>query len=191
MRMGRGLLIVSILAVCAGCATNKDFVEGKRLIAEGKIDTGLASLEKAAREDPDNLEIRAVLARQREAVAARLQFDADNARSAGDLAAAEQGYRHVLEISPRNERAQVGLAALDMDRRHLVLMKRAEELLERNDYAAAEAEVRSVLQDNPMLREARQLMQRITEMELQSDRMGPVLKTAFKKPVTLEFRDAG
>ncbi|MDE2366672.1 MAG: type II and III secretion system protein [Betaproteobacteria bacterium] len=191
MRMGRCLVIVSMLAACAGCATNKDFVEGKRLIAEGKIDTGLASLEKAAREDPDNLEIRAVLARQREAVAARLQFDADNARSSGDLAVAEQGYRHVLEIIPRNERAQAGLAALNMDRRHLALMKRAEELLARNDYAAAEAEVRSVLQDNPMLREARQLMQRITEMELQADRMGPVLKTAFKKPVTLEFRDAG
>src|SRR5690348_16768901 len=100
MRIGRGLIIVSILIASTGCATNKAFDEGKRLIAEGKIDTGLASLEKAAREDPDNLEIRAALVRQREAIAARLQFDADNARSSGDLAAAEQGYRHVLEISP-------------------------------------------------------------------------------------------
>ena len=54
----------------------KAFVEGKRLIAEGKLDTGLASLEKAAREDPDNLEIRAVLARQREAVAGTFAFEA-------------------------------------------------------------------------------------------------------------------
>ena len=118
-----------ILVASAGCATNKPFVEGKRLIAEGKLDTGLASLEKAAREDPDNLEIRAVLARQREAIAGRLQFDADNARSSGDLAAAERGYRHVLEINPRNERAQAGLAAIEMDRRHLALMKHAEELI--------------------------------------------------------------
>jgi general secretion pathway protein D len=184
-------MIFGILAAFTGCATNKTFDDGKRLIAEGKVDTGLASLEKAAREDPDNLEIRTVLARQREAVAARLQFDADNARSSGDLAAAEQGYRHVLGINPRHERAQAGLAALEMDRRHFTLMKRAEELLERNEYAAAEAEVRSVLQENPMLREARRLMQRILELELQGDKMGPVLKTAFKKPVTLEFRDAG
>ncbi|SEL01143.1 secretin N-terminal domain-containing protein [Nitrosovibrio tenuis] len=191
MTMGKCLVVVLILAAFTGCATNKAFVEGKRLIAEGKMDMGLAALEKAAREDPDNLEIRAVLARQREAVAARIMFEADNARSSGDLAAAERGYRHVLEINPRHERAEAGLAALDMDRRHMALMKHAEELLERNDYAAAEAEVRSVLQDNPMLRDARRLMQRILELELQGDKMGPVLKTAFKKPVTLEFRDAG
>ena len=191
MRAGKALVIVGILVVSAGCATNKPFVEGKRLIAEGKLDTGLASLEKAAREDPDNLEIRAVLARQREAIAGRLQLDADNARSSGDLAAAERGYRHVLEINPRHERAQAGLAAIEMDRRHLALMKHAEELIARNEYAAAEADVRSVLQENPMLRDARRLMQRIIELELQGDKMGPVLKTAFKKPVTLEFRDAG
>ena len=191
MRAGSALAIACILIVSAGCATNKPFIEGKRLIAQGNVDTGLASLEKAARQDPDNLEIRAVLARQREAIAARLQFDADSARSSGNLAAAEQGYRHVLEINPRHERAQAGLAALEMDRRHLALMKHAEGLLERNEYAAAEAEVRLVLQENPMLRDARRLMQRILELELQSDKMGPVLKTAFKKPVTLEFRDAG
>ncbi|SFN85232.1 secretin N-terminal domain-containing protein [Nitrosospira briensis] len=189
--MGKYIVIVLILATFAGCATNKAFVEGKRLIAEGQVDSGLASLEEAARKEPDNIEIRAVLARQREAVAGRLLLDADQARLSGDPAAAEQGYRHVLRMDQRNERAQAGLAALDMSRRHAALIKHAEELLERADYAAASAQVRSVLQENPAQPEVRRLMQRIAEMELQAGQMGPVLKTAFKQPVTFEFRDTG
>ena len=156
------------------------------------MDTGLASLEKAAREEPDNLEIRAVLARQREAVAGRLLTEAQNARSSGDLDAAERGFRHVLELNQRNERAQVGLAAIDMDRRHIEALKQAEVLLERNDYTAAEAGIRSVLQENPMQRDARRLIKQITEFELRAGSMEqPILKTGFKQPITLEFRDTG
>lgn len=192
MKTGKYILIVMIPALFAGCAANKAFVEGKQLIAEGKMDTGLVSLEKAAREEPDNLEIRAVLARQREAVAGRLLADAQNARSSGDLDAAERGYRHVLELNQRNERAQVGLAAIETDRRHIEVLKHAETLLERNDYPAAEAGIRSVLQENPMQRDARRLIKQLTELELRDGAMEPpLLKTGFKQPITLEFRDTG
>jgi general secretion pathway protein D len=189
MRIGNYLSVALILAVFAGCAANKSFEEGKRLMSEGKVDMGLAALEQAAHEQPDNIEIRAALAREREAVAAGLLVDADAARLSGDLEGAERGYRRVLEIQPRNERAQAGLAALEMERRHTKAMKHAEELLERHDYAAAASEVRTVLQENPMQRDARRLMQQIIDLEMQASSMGPVLKTAFKKPVTLEFRD--
>ncbi|SEA16702.1 type II and III secretion system protein [Nitrosospira multiformis] len=191
MKTGKHVLLALVLAGIAGCATNNAFVEGKRLIAEGKLDTGLASLEQAARENPDNLEIRAVLARQREAIAARFVFEAEAARSTGDLEAAERSFRRALEINPRHERALAGLEAINMDRRHTAAIKRAEELLERGEYAAASSEVRSVLQENPMQRDARRLIQRITEMEVQAAQAGPILKTAFKKPITLEFRDTG
>ena len=192
MRMAKYVLLVFIMAAFAGCATTKKpFEEGKRLIAEGKLDSGLASLEQAAREDPDNIQIRAELTRQREAVGGRFLFEAEAARVAGDLEAAERGYRRALEINPRQERALAGLEAINVDRRHTALIKHAEELLARDDYAAAASEVRAVLQENPMQRDARRLIQRITEMELQVAQVGPVLKTAFKKPITLEFRDTG
>ncbi|ODT64423.1 MAG: type II and III secretion system protein [Nitrosomonadales bacterium SCN 54-20] len=191
MKTGKYVLLALVLAGIAGCATNNAFVEGKRLIAEGKLDSGLASLEQAARENPDNLEIRAVLARQREAIAARFVFEAEAARSTGDLEAADRSFRRALEINPRHERALAGLEAINMDRRHTAAIKRAEELLERGEYAAASSEVRSVLQENPMQRDAHRLIQRITEMEMQAAQAGPILKTAFKKPITLEFRDTG
>src|SRR5688500_12749384 len=192
MRMAKYVLLVFIMAAFAGCATTKKpFEEGKRLIAEGNLDSGLASLEQAAREDPDNIQIRAELARQREAVAARFLFEAEAARVAGDLEAAERGYRRALEVNPRHERALAGLEAINADRRHTALIKHAEELLGRSEYVAAASDVRAVLQENPMHRDARRLIQRITEMELQVAQVGPVLKTAFKKPITLEFRDTG
>jgi general secretion pathway protein D len=192
MRIGKYILIGMLLAAFAGCAANKAFVEGKQLIAEGKLDTGLASLEKAALEEPQNLEIRTVLARQREAVAARLLSEGDKARSSGNLDGAERAYRLVLEMNQRNERAQTGLETIDMDRRHITLLKRAEDLLERNDYAGAESDLRSVLQENPMQRDARRLIKRITELELRAGNMEqPILKTGFKQPITLEFRDTG
>lgn len=192
MRFQKYILIASVMLAFAGCATkNTALVEGNRLISEGNVDMGLASLEQAAREKPDDLQIRAVLARQRDAVAARLLFEADTARSAGELDLAEQKYRHVLRLIPRNERALAGMETLGADRRHLALVKNAQELMERKEYGAAEQLIRQVLQENPLQPGARQLMQRITEMESELDKVGPVLKTAFTKPVTLEFRDAG
>src|SRR5687768_16594803 len=110
MRMGRGVLVALLLAILSGCATNKAFVEGKRLIAEGNVESGLASLEQAVREDPGNIEVRAGLAREREAVVGRLLIEADNDRFLGDEAAAEQGYRRILGMDKRNERALAGLA---------------------------------------------------------------------------------
>jgi len=191
MRIERYIAVVMVLATFSGCVSNKAFVEGKRLITEGKLDTGLASLEKAAKEEPDNLEIRAVLARQREAVARRTLFEADNTRASGDLDAAAQGYRRVLEMNPRDERAQAGLEAIDMDRRHIALLKQAEELLDGEDHNGAEAKIRLVLQENPMRLDARQLIKRLTELGLRVEKIGPALQTAFKQPITLEFRDTG
>ncbi len=82
MRAGGLVLLAVLLVMFGGCATkNEAFTEAKQLLAEGKIDMGLASLEEAARKEPDNLQIRAMLARQREAVAGRHLLDADNARS--------------------------------------------------------------------------------------------------------------
>ena len=191
MRIGQYITAIMILATFSGCASNKDFTEGNQLIIEGKLDTGLASLEKAARKEPDNLEIRAVLARQREAVARRLLLEADSARSSGDLDVASQGYLRVLEITQRNDRAQAGLEAIETDRRHIVLLKQAGELLDNNDHNGAEAKIRLVMQENPMQRDARKLIKRLTELGLHADKIEPVLKTAFKQSITLEFRDTG
>ena len=191
MRFEKYILVAAALAAFAGCAKdNAPFAEGKRLISEGNMDMGLERLEQAARENPDDLEIRTVLARQRDAVAARLLFEAESARLSGDFDLAEQKYRHALKLNFRNERAKAGLDFLDMDRRHRALVKQAQESMEHKGFDAAESLLRQVLQENPQHRIARQLLQKILEMEIGLEKTGPVLKTGFTKPITLEFRDA-
>jgi general secretion pathway protein D len=192
MRAGNLVLIIASLITLGACASNQAFVEGKKLIAEGKLDLGLAALERAAREDPENIEIRAVLARQREAVVGRFLTNAENARALGHPEVAEREFQNALEINPRNERAQAGIAMLVMDRRHAALLTQAEELLARKDFAGAESIIRTVLQENSLQRDARRLIKKIAEIELQAGYMQyPVLKTAVTQPITLEFRDTG
>ena len=54
MRAGVLVLFAALLVMFAGCATkNEAYTEAKQLLAEGKIDTGLASLEEAARKEPE------------------------------------------------------------------------------------------------------------------------------------------
>lgn len=52
MRIDKYVLIVSVLVAFSGCAKDTPFIEAKRLLSEGRVDMGLAALERAAREDP-------------------------------------------------------------------------------------------------------------------------------------------
>lgn len=184
-------LLILLLASCATYGTrNQAFTEGKQLIAQGKLDAGLKKLEQAAYEEPDNKEIRAVLAREREAIIGQILSDAENDRLAGNLDVAEQKYRYVLEINAHNERAKAGLEALDLERYQQAKINQAKELLAHNDVEGAEAAVRAVLQENPLHEGARRLVKQINEYIVRAEDPGLALVAAFNSPVTMEFRDA-
>ncbi len=196
MRNESYIIAVLILTLVTGCETpmlrkvnNQAFIDGQQLIAAGDMGAGLKSLERAVREEPDNIEIRTVFMRQREAITGQLLFAADNARLSGDLDAAEQQYHHVLELASHNERAKAGLEALNLERHHVASMRHAEALLEKDDLEGAEAIVRSVLQENSMQSDARRLIKQINERISRMEATSLTLKTAFKKPLTMEFRE--
>lgn len=194
MKSSRFVLIVLLLTLLTSCATyttrNQSFTEGKQLIAQGQLDAGLKKLEQAAHEEPNNKEIRTVLTREREAIISQMINEAENARSVKNLGAAEQKYRHVLEINANNERAKAGLEALSLERYQQSIINQARESLDRNDVESAEAAVRAVLQENPMHEEARHLIREINERITRAEDPGLVLVTAFNEPITMEFRDA-
>lgn len=186
-----------MLVFISGCAINnktfltqnKSFDDGQQLITNGEFESGLQKLQQAVYEDPDNKEIRAVFARQRESVAGKLVVDAENSRQSGDLINAEQLYHRVLELFPHNERAQAGLEILNLERHHRASIEYAEELLKYNDLAGAEAIVRAVLHENPMQQNARQLIKQLSTQIARAENTGLTLETAFKKPLSMEFKD--
>ncbi|GJL76355.1 secretin and TonB N-terminal domain-containing protein [Nitrosomonas sp.] len=198
MRMNRCAVFLLILALTAsGCAINnktfgtrnKAFEEGQLLIQNGELELGLLRLEQAAREEPNNKEIRAVLIRQRDMVIGKMLADANNTRLSGDLDLAEEQYYRILDLFPRNERVQVSLDMIEQERNHIASVEYARELLARNDVEGAEAAVRAVLQENPMQAQARELIKEISKQIVRAESTDLTLETAFKKPLSMEFKD--
>lgn len=132
---------------------------------------------------------RAELYRQREELVNRLLSQGDDARGRGELERAQTDYRNVLALDPANLRAQAGLDAVTDQQRHGELLNEAEALVQKGDLDAALARLRAVLAENSSHREARALQRRINEERVQAQ-VTPTLNSIYRKPVTLEFRDA-
>ncbi|PXW88946.1 general secretion pathway protein D [Nitrosomonas sp. Nm84] len=198
MKSWRIIVFSILLTITTGCAIdNKSFLlrnvafsDAQKLVSEGKLESGLQKLEQAAREEPENKEIRTMLARLREDVLGKQLFEADNLLYAGELDQAEQRYQHILNNYPFNERAKDGIAAANLERRHIVIVESAKALLAKNDVNGAETIVRAVLQENPQQSHARQLISEINSKLSRPEVTDLVLESAFKKPVSMEFKDA-
>ncbi len=156
------LVVATFAAAFAGCATSP-IEDAAKLIDQGLTERGLATLEQAARQKPNDPEIRARLMRERELAGMRLNELAASARSQGRLDEAEVAYARALGINPDNQRAQAGLAAIAADRRHPQMLREAEALFAKNDFSAAETKLRAVLAENPNRNEARNLLRRIAD----------------------------
>lgn len=198
MKSWRIIVFSILLTITTGCAIdNKSFLlrnvafsDAQKLISEGKLESGLQKLEQAAREEPEDKEIRTMLARLREQILGKQLFEADNLLYAGELDQAEQGYQRVLDNYPFNERAKDGIASVNLERRHIVIIESAKTLLAKNDINGAETIIRAVLQENPQQSHARQLISEINSKLSRPEVTDLVLESAFKKPVSMEFKDA-
>lgn len=185
----RAAVFAAMFLLC-GCAAERMFNEGRDMVSAGQTLEGLSKVEEAIKADPKNTEYRLYLANRRESAISSLLTRADHARSQGRLADAEAAYRDVLSLDSRNQPARVGMDRLVIDRRHKQQMTDAEALFKKDDLRGAGDIVRMILSENPQQREARNLDARIGEK--MAKQLKPELKLAesFRKPVSLEFRDA-
>jgi general secretion pathway protein D len=188
--MMRKTLTSIAMAALAACATNPQVEEGKQLIAKGSFEEGLAKLEQAARERPNEAAPRNAFVTQREAIVGIYVREGDALRTFGDLDGAEVSFRRALKLDPGSPAAQGGIDAVARDRRHLALVRDAEEALKRGDLATAESRARAVLAENSSQRGARAVMKAVAERRAQVQTAAPTLAAALARPITLEFRDA-
>ena len=162
IRLLPALAAVVLLLSCA--VHNQTFTTGQQLLAEGKLEEGLATLQRAMEEEPHNQEYRAYYYRQRDSVISQWLNRAEEARLANDFDAAEALYRRVLGLDATNSRAQAGIDRVAMDRRHRAVLKEAEAALNARNVEEAAAKIRLILTENPTNREAR-IMQRINSLK--------------------------
>jgi general secretion pathway protein D len=165
------------------------FIDGQEQISKGNYEVGLRLLEQATHEEPDNRKFRIIYLRQTETVIGNLLSAADGMRLTGNLDYSEQQYNRILDIAPQNQRAKEGLEALSLERMHIEKIEYAQALLDRNDLIRAEKIVREVLQKNPMQKNARELIKQINAQMVYSENTSLTLREAFKKPLTIEFKD--
>ena len=190
MRAIQVLLLVFVLSSCAGKSA---FEEGQALLAEGKTEQGFAKMEEAIRLDPKNTEYRLARANRRATFINQLISSAEIARRDGRFSDAEKAYRQVQVLDSENAMARQGMEALTKGRRHQLALIDAEALLKkgsRADLDVAYEKLRSILAENPSHKSALNLKSRIDELYVKDRSYDAKLAENFKKPISLEFRDA-
>jgi general secretion pathway protein D len=186
--------VILSVALLYGCAAGTQaFRDGSLLIATGKFDDGLGKLEEAVKLEPNNAEYRIALSNTRASLINQLNTSAEAARREGKLSDAEKAYRQVQAYDPGNVMAKQGMEAIVTERRHRLAVADAETLFKKGsntDIAEALELLRPILDENPNQRDALNLKARLNEARAKETPLEARLGASFKKPVTLEFREA-
>lgn len=186
-----GLFLV--IAMLVGCAGRQAFRDGNDLLAEGKVDQGLAKLEEAVSLEPKNAEYRIALSTSRASAINKLNSSAEAARRQGRITDAERAYRQVQTMDPEHAMARQGLQALVVERRHRLQIAEAEALFKKGkvaDLNAALEKIRPIVSENPNQKDALNLKARVEDALVKQLRPENKLAATFKKPISMEFRDA-
>ena len=186
--MKKLLLLLGVLAL-VGCA-HETLTHGQELIEAGNEEQGLAKLEQAMKDHPNDVEIRNYYLRHKAVAVQRYLQIGDNARSSGSIDAAEAAYQRAQRFDPANANAQAGLDAVARERASAGLVKEADEALKRGDGQAALAKAQEALKANPTQREARAIARKVEEQRVKADMTSPQLAAALKNTITLELKDA-
>jgi general secretion pathway protein D len=190
-RRSRSMLaLLAAAMLLAGCATQALHNKGLEQIQEGQMEEGLAKLEAASVAEPGNPTYRADLLRSRAQVVNRLMANASAELAVSHYDAAQAIYERILRIDKGNRNASLAIETLAMNKRHDAIIGEAGNLLEKEDFDSARTVLRPVLLENPKNSQAVTLLRQIDEQQNKAQMAEPSLLRKFKKPVSLQFRDA-
>jgi general secretion pathway protein D len=190
-------VVVALMLGLAACSAqekklqqgNAEFQEARALVNAGDIEGGIARLRELVRTFPDNPQYRAYLKQQQDMQLTLLLKEADQNKQQGRMTEAEAGYYRVLGLDNQNQRAQEGLRQLSNAGRHDAMLQRAQALLKAGDSEGAQNIARAVLAEESNHIAARALFEDIEQKRIDKIANPPLIKSAFKQPITLEFKD--
>jgi general secretion pathway protein D len=188
--MKRFLAILLPALLLAACAAQETFKEARVLIEAGNEEAGLARLEKALQESPNDVELRKYYERHKAVAVQRHLQLGDNARSAGQLERAASAYRLAQRFDPENARARQGLESVEREKASRGAIAEAQAALKAGRMDEALEKAKQVLEANPSQREARDIVRRVEEQRLKAEIAPPQLNAALKNRITIELRDA-
>src|SRR5882757_1367595 len=178
-----------IAALLLGCAADRLHHEGLADVERGNYEAGVSKLADAVAQDPKNMMYKLDLTARREDSIQKLMSGGDALRTAGQYDAAVSTYRRVLAIDSVNPRALRGIDGVETDRRHAGMVGEAVKDFARKDYDAADAILRTVLNEDSGFAPATALAAKINVARGPMN-AAPRLKSRNNAKVSLQFRDS-
>lgn len=180
-----------VLLLLAGCAGQKAFRAGGELIEQKQYEAALEQYRAAIAADPNNAEFRLTYLKARDQAVAQWLAEAERAQAAGRSGEAAPLFMQVLRADEKNARAIRGLRAMERDNRHAQYVAEAQSAYSQGDLDGAQARLRIVLSENPAYPSAIELNGQIEQRRAQPRGASEQrLAEAFRKPISIEFRDA-
>jgi general secretion pathway protein D len=188
--MKRLLALFLAALLLAACATQETFKDARGLIEAGDEEAGLARLEQALRENPQDVELRNYYLRHKAVAVQRYLQLGDNARSAGQLERAEEAYRLAQRFDAENARARAGLEAVAKQRSVQGALAAAQSAFKAGNMNEAYEKAKKILEADPAQRDAREIVRKVDEQRLKAESAPPKLDAALQNRITIELRDA-
>ncbi len=184
-----GLLMILMLVSCVSDPAHKEALKKAK---QGPVEEGVAQLKDASSNQPENQAYRVDYLRERERVVNVLLQDARRALISKDLNEAELTYQRVLSIDSENAQAKLGLIEVERSKKHAEAIDTSREALSKSDFKAADNALNPVLIEAPQDTEAQKLRDEIDAAKYTGAPLSqmPELGKAYKKPISLQFRDA-
>ncbi|MDC6167891.1 secretin N-terminal domain-containing protein, partial [Paucibacter sp. XJ19-41] len=184
--------LLAALLVLAGCAAEKNFRSAEDLLKANRMEDALSQYQQALRDEPTNARYRiAYLTARDKSVqqwldqAEKLRPDVQRGNEARAL------YQRALNLDPDNSRAREGLVEVEREQRVAESMARARADAAQGSTTLALAGLRSVLIDRPQHAQALALQAQLLEQKNKPKTTADAkLAEAFRRPISLEFRDA-
>lgn len=186
----KSLIPTLLLVLLSACATRSSVMTDSQKIAETKgYGAAVEHLKQANAKDPNDTEARMLLQRYRWHWLLQLGQQADAAFNKGELDKANTLYTQILKEDPSNNRAQEGLNTIRQGYQHGQWLLEAQDAQAKGQMELALASVNRILAEDPRDTAALSVKSQIDEIQNRSNMTSRKLKTAFKKKITLEFRD--
>lgn len=172
------------LSACVSWPWEKSKFAGKPIEQQMEI------AQKDIKKKPDGIEPRKNLLVTEELAVTRYMLAADKALASGNYQEANELYDKILTFLPDSHVALSGKASVDQAMSNDTLVNEATSLFDSKNNSAAESIIHHVLLQDPQHEAALALQKKIKAASGPLPVGPPTIKPPFKKPVTLELRDA-
>lgn len=186
----KSLIPTLLLVLLSACATSSSVMNDSQNILETKgYGPAVEYLQKEADKNPRDTETRVLLQRYRWHWLLELNQQADAAYSRGDFDKALSLYTQLAKEDPNNARAQEGIKTISQGYKHGQWLLEAQDALAKGQQDLALSNVNRILAEDPRDAAALSIKTQLDEKQNRDNMVSRKLKTAFKKKITLEFRD--